>query len=55
MDGWGGVAKGGEIQREGRRAAWSLGAMRGYHGKQEVACGPPRRRAAPLSAGGREK
>ena len=23
------------------------------HGEQEVACGPPRRRAAPLSAGGR--
>ena len=29
VDGRGGVAKGGEIQREGRRAAWSLGATRG--------------------------
>ena len=28
-DGRGGVAKGGEIQREGRRAAWSLGATHG--------------------------
>ena len=51
-DGRGGVARGGEIQHEGRRAAWSLGATRGCHGEQEVACGPPRQRAAPLSAGG---
>ena len=43
-DGRGGVVKEGEIQREGRRAAWSLGATRGYHREQEVACGPPRRR-----------
>ena len=47
------VAETGKLQREGKRAARSLGTTRGCHGEQEVACGPPRRRAAPLSAGGR--
>ena len=32
----------------------SLGCRVGRWAKQEVACGPPRRRVAPLSAGGRE-
>ena len=54
-DGRGGVAKGGKLQHAERRVAWSLGATRGCHREQEVACGPPRRWAAPLSAGGREK
>ena len=52
---WGRVARGGELQHEGKRAVKGWGATRGCHGEQEVACGPPRRRAAPLSAGGREK
>ena len=47
------VAETGKLQREGKRAARSSGVTRGCHGEQEVACGPPRRRAAPLSAGGR--
>ena len=49
------VAETGKLQREGKRAARSSGATRGCHGEQEVACGPPRRRAAPFSAVGREK
>jgi len=54
VDGRGGVAKTGKLQREGKRAARSSGATCGCHGEQEVACGPPRRRAAPLNARGRE-
>ena len=49
------VAETGKLQREGKRAARSSGATCGCHGEQEVACGHPRRRAAPLSASGREK
>ena len=49
------VAETGKLQCEGKRAARTSGTTRGCHGEQEVACGPPRRRAAPLSAGGREK
>ena len=45
-DGRGGVAKGGEIQREGRRTAWSLGATRGRPRQAGGGRGPPRRRAA---------
>ena len=51
LPGWRGEDR--KLQREGKRAARSSGATRGCHGEQEVACGPPRRRAAPLSAGGR--
>ena len=47
------VAETGKLQREGKRAARSLGTTRGCHGEQEVAYGLPQRRAAPLSAGGR--
>ena len=47
------VAETGKLQREGKRAARSSGTTCGCHGEQEVACGPPRRRVAPLSAGGR--
>ena len=54
MDGRGGVAKGGEIQHEGKRAAWSLGATRGRPRQAGGGRGPPRRRAAALSAGGAE-
>ena len=49
------VAETGKLQREGKRAARSSGTTRGCHGEQEVACSPPRRQAALLSAGGREK
>ena len=47
------VAETGKLQREGKKAARSSGTMRGFHGEQKVAYGPPRRQAAPLSAGGR--
>ena len=49
----GGVVSGGGIQR-GRE--WGQGVAevpRVAVGKQELACGPPRLRAAPLCAGGR--
>ena len=49
------VAETGKLQREGKRAARSSDATCGCHREQEVACGPPRQWAAPLSAGGREK
>ena len=49
----GGMARGEGIQRGGE---WGQGAAevpRVAVGKQELACGPPRLRAAPLCAGGR--
>ena len=48
-----GVARGGGVQREGEWVQEVAGALRGAVEKQELACGPPRRRAAPLCAGGR--
>ena len=43
---WGRVARGGELQREGKRAVKGWGATRGCHGEQEVAGAGPERRAA---------
>ena len=40
------VARGGELQREGKRAMKGWGATRGCHGEQEVAGAGPERRAA---------
>ena len=51
---WGRVARGGELQREGKRAVKGWGATRGCHGEQEVAGAGPERWAAALSAGGAE-
>ena len=50
----GGVARGGEVQREGEWVQEVFGVPRGAVGKQELACGPPRRRAALNCAGGGE-
>ena len=43
---WARVARGGELQREGKRAVKGWGATRGCHGEQEVAGAGPERRAA---------
>ena len=51
----GGVARGGEVQREGEWVQEVAGVPRGAVGKQELACGPPLRRAAPLRAGAQRK
>ena len=39
---WGRVARGGELQREGKRAVKGWGATRGVLGRQEVAGSRPR-------------
>ena len=44
------MARGGQLQREGKRAVKGWGATRGCHGEQEVAGVGPERRAALLSA-----
>jgi len=49
----GGVARGGGIQRGGEWGQGVAEVPRVAVGKQELACGPPRRQAAPLCAGGR--
>ena len=49
-----GVARGGGVQREGEWVQEVAGVPRGRWAKQEVACGPPRRRAALNCAGGGE-
>ena len=49
----GGVARGGEVQREGEWGQEVAGVPRVAVEQQEVACGPPRWQAAPLCAGGR--
>ena len=38
---WGRVARGGELQREGKRMVKGWGATRGCHGEQEVAGAGP--------------
>ena len=43
---WGRVARGGELQREGKRAVKGWGATRGCHGEQEVAGASPEQQAA---------
>ena len=43
---WGRVARGGELQREGKRAVKGWGATCGCHGEQEVAGAGPEWRAA---------
>ena len=48
------MAWGGEVQREGEWVQGVAGVLRGAVGKQELACGPPRRRASLNCAGGRE-
>ena len=40
------MARGGELQREGKRAVKGRGATRGYHREQEVAGAGPERQAA---------
>ena len=47
------VARGGGIQRGVEWGQEVAGVPRVAVEQQEVACGPPRRRAAPLCAGGR--
>ena len=48
----GGVARGGEVQREGEWVQEVAGVPRGAVGKQELACGPPRRAARNCAGGG---
>ena len=48
---WGGVARGGGIQRGGEWGQGVAEVPRVAVGKQELACGPPRRRAALNYAG----
>ena len=48
-----GVTRAGGVQREGEWVQEVAGVLRGAVEKQELACGPPRRRAPPLCAGGR--
>ena len=43
---WGRVARGGELQREGKRAVKGWGTTRGCHEEQEVAGAGRERRAA---------
>ena len=50
VDPWGRVARGGELQREGKRAVKGWGATRGCHGEQEVAGAGPEWWAALRSA-----
>ena len=50
----GGVERGGGIQRGGEWGQEVTGVPRVAVEQQEVAYGPPRRRAVPLCAGGRE-
>ena len=48
------MARGGEVQHEGEWVQEVAGVPRGAVGKQELAWGPPRWRAALNCAGGRE-